>query len=339
MQNEVKTNQNKIIETLSKIFGSSPVLQIEIDSIRSLINEKKAENNEQIKSSTDVQSKTLVTFSVIERAQNGQTRRIPSLDVFNYLNKQEAPSGALGSLATKTTIKDQLNQIGILNVYPLVQLNEEQIKEYLDKPPSGINPILWEQAKRNNPNPNKLIPVPIIGFKELNKRFKLQEQENQAQKSCLYNLKEDIETINTKNRLLMNKIEQYKNKNEELEHRLLKVMINYEIRRKLGICFQEDEKYLRNVLESLYIELSSPINKEIQKQKLNEFLEIVKSYELNNLKQHQQQQIKSDNKIDLNNLEGIQHSLRDQHKIFKSLIEIINKDLNDLNLIKRNIQA
>ena len=336
MQNEVKTNQNKIIETLSKIFGSSPVLQIEIDSIRSLINEQAAAN---ISSSLDA-SKTLVTFYVIERAQNGQTRRITSLDVFNFLNKQETPSsGALGTLATKTTIKDQLNQIGISNVYPLVQLNEEQIKEYLDRPPSGINPILWEQAKRNNPNPNKLIPVPIVGFQELNKRFKLQEQENQAQKSCLYKKKEDIEAINTKNRLLMNKIEQYKSKNEELEHRLLKVMINYEIRRKLGICFQEDEKYLRNVLESLYIELSSPINKEIQKQKLNEFLEIVKSYELNNLKQQQQQQMRQENKIDLNNLEGIQNSLRDQHKIFKSLIEIINKDLNDLNLIKRNIQA
>ena len=137
----------------------------------------------------------------------------------------------------------------------------------------------------------------------------------------------------------MNKIEQYKTKNEELEHRLLKVMINYEIRRKLGICFQEDEKYLRNVLESLYIELSSPINKEIQKQKLNEFLEIVKSYELNNARQmqhsaKQDEMITSSlsrgggggNKIDLNNLEGIQGSLRDQHKMFKSLIEIINKD-------------
>lgn len=65
---------------------------------------------------------------------------------------------------TKNTIKDQLNQVGILNVYPLVQLNDEQIKEYLEKPPNGINPILWEQAKRNNPNPSKLIPVPIVGF-------------------------------------------------------------------------------------------------------------------------------------------------------------------------------
>ncbi len=182
-------------------------------------------------------------------------------------------------------------------------------------------------------------------FSELNKRFKLQEQENQAQKSCLYKIKDDIDSINTKNKLLMNKIEQNKGKNEELEHRLLKVMINYEIRRKLGICFQEDEKYLRNVLESLYIELSSPINKEIQKQKLNEFLEIIKSYELTHMRQSITASKSDDltiykaNKVDLNNVEDIQKSLRDQHKIFKSLIEIINKDLNDINIIKRNLQA
>ena len=111
----------------------------------------------------------MVTFYVIERAQTGQTRRIPSLDVYNFLNKQEAPASTIATLGTKVTIKDQLNQINVLSVYPLVQLNEEQIKEYLDKPPIGINPILWEQAKRNNPNPNKLIPVPIVGFQGFRK--------------------------------------------------------------------------------------------------------------------------------------------------------------------------
>ena len=161
----------------------------------------------------------------------------------------------------------------------------------------------------------------------------------------MYKIKDDIDSINTKNKLLINKIEQYKTKNEELEHRLLKVMINYEIRRKLGICFQEDEKYLRNVLESLYIELSSPVNKEIQKQKLGEFLDIIKTYEMTHMRQGKTAGAGDDisilkgNKIDLNNVEDIQKTLREQHKIFKSLIEIINKDLNDINIIKRNLQA
>lgn len=177
----------------------------------------------------------------------------------------------------------------------------------------------------------------------------MQEQENQAQRACLYKMNENIEEINSRNKLLMSKIEQYKQKNEELDYRLLKVMINYEIRRKLGICFQEDEKYLRNVLESFQIELSSPINKEIQKQKLNEFLEIVKNYEITHKHQQKQQQLASAKstevssitgvKYDLSKIEDVQKSLREQHKIFKSLVDIINKDLNDINAIKRNLQV
>jgi nuclear pore complex protein Nup54 len=80
------------------------------------------------------------------------------------MNKQEAPS-MLSSLQTNTSIKKQLEQINVISLYPLVGLNDDQIKQYLDMPPQSINPILWEQAKRNNPNAKKLLPVPIVGFK------------------------------------------------------------------------------------------------------------------------------------------------------------------------------
>ena len=46
LHSEIKKNQNKIVETLTKIFGSNAALQIEIDSIKSLINEKTIEKAE-----------------------------------------------------------------------------------------------------------------------------------------------------------------------------------------------------------------------------------------------------------------------------------------------------
>ena len=52
-------------------------------------------------------------------------------------------------------------------------------------------------------------------------------------------------------------------------------MINYEIRRKMGNPLQDNEKYLLNILDAFQIELSSPINKEIRRQKLNEFIDIM----------------------------------------------------------------
>ena len=39
-------------------------------------------------------------------------------------------------------------------------------------------------------------------------------------------------------------------------------MINYEIRRKIGIPLQDNEKYLLNILDGFQVELNSPINKE-----------------------------------------------------------------------------
>ena len=59
-------------------------------------------------------------------------------------------------------------------------------------------------------------------------------------------------------------------------------MINYEIRRKIGIPLQDNEKYLLNILDGFQVELNSPINKEIRRQKLNEFVEVIKSFELTN---------------------------------------------------------
>jgi hypothetical protein len=125
-------------------------------------------------------------------------------------------------------------------------------------------------------------------------------------------------------------------------------MINYEIRRKIGIPLQDNEKYLLNILDGFQVELNSPINKEIRRQKLNEFVEVIKSYELANSNQIFQQSSSNQAKqasnlsrdpilCDPNNLAEIQKSLREQHKALKSLIDVVNKDIKDLNSIKKDM--
>ena len=51
----------------------------------------------------------------------------------------------------------------------------------------GIDPLLWQQAKLDNPDPEKYIPVPMIGFKELQKRLRLQ-----AEQTRLYQQRLDV---------------------------------------------------------------------------------------------------------------------------------------------------
>ena len=101
-----------------------------------------------------------------QQSSEPQAKRVLSTLVFNHLNKQEmgGPSSVMGSLKTTPTIKQQLEQISVLSFYPLIGFSDEQLKSYLDSVPAGLNPLLWEQAKKNNPNSKKLLPIQIVGF-------------------------------------------------------------------------------------------------------------------------------------------------------------------------------
>ena len=49
----------------------------------------------------------------------------------------------------------------------------------------GIDPVIWEQAKRDNPDSTSLIPVPMIGFSQLRNRLRLQEEKSKIHQSRL----------------------------------------------------------------------------------------------------------------------------------------------------------
>jgi nuclear pore complex protein Nup54 len=213
----VRANQSNIITNLHKIFNNDQSLTINLKSIK-----------------TKIDDQTEVIFFITQRQSatsvDNSTKRITSLQIFEHLNKEEAASNnsfggtsLLGTLRTQPTVKQQLEQIKCINFYPLVTLSEDQIKKYLETVPSGLNPILWEQAKKNNPNSSKLLPVQIIGFPEINKRFRQQDQETKAQKARLIKINSGIETLNERNQLLRMKIEQFKNQNDDLQQRLLRV--------------------------------------------------------------------------------------------------------------------
>ncbi len=114
------------------------------------------------------------------------------------------------------------------------------------------------------------------------------------------------------------------------------MIINYEIRRKIGIPIHDGERYLLNILESFQIELNSPINKEIQRQKFYEFTENIKTIE-NSMRIKGQHLSEQQAASQIGDLGDVQKSLREQQKAFKSLIEIVNSDLKSINLIRTSL--
>lgn len=117
----VKTNQKSISDSLHKIFNSDQTLMVKIETIKPI-----------------EESKTELIFYITKRtsALNEQGERVPAMMVFEHLNKQEPPSSML-SLKTTPSVRQQLEQLNVVHFYPLVGLNDDQVKAYLETPPNG----------------------------------------------------------------------------------------------------------------------------------------------------------------------------------------------------------
>ena len=110
----------------------------------------------------------------------------------------------------------------------------QRIKQLLQNPPAAVDPIIWEQAKVDNPDSEKLIPVPMVGFKELLRRLKVQDQMTKQHQTRLDIISEDIGELQKNQTTTMAKIAQYKRKLMDLSQRTLQVLIKQEIQRKSG---------------------------------------------------------------------------------------------------------
>lgn len=193
---EVNAQKHQIITTLNGIFGNRPNLQINIESSK--------ENDDK---------KCQLVIYVEERSQlaPNDTKRILATDLANYLNQ--------------ANVKTQLNNLGITEVLALVLPDEDQLKEYLENPPKGVDPRMWRQAKLDNPDSTKFIPVPMIGFNDLKWRIKCQENETQTHTLYLQKVENDLQELRQRHTAATAKIMEYKRKLAELSHKILKVRI------------------------------------------------------------------------------------------------------------------
>lgn len=151
-----------------------------------------------------------ISFSVEEKNSLGTTRKIPATDLSNYLNQNVQ--------------KQQLANMGITKIFANVKPDSEQLQEYLKNPPSGIDPRIWKQAQEDNPNPDKFLPIPVIGFNQLKWRLQIQEEETALHRAYLDQVMDDITTLKQKQTAAIARIAEHKRKYLDLQHRVLKVI-------------------------------------------------------------------------------------------------------------------
>jgi len=287
---EVEAGKAQIITSLSQLLGNKPSLTVAVEAI---------------KTAGDT---TEVVVTVTE-SNNGQTRKVPAQDLHNFMNTQAT----------------QLKNLGVEMVVPKLSFTKNDISQYLETPPSGIDARLWKQAIADNPSPSTLLPVPLVGFKSLQTRLTAQETQNKAHCGRLDTLAQDIENLNKKQADTVAALTEAKRKQLELAHRVLKVLVKQEITRKTGFTISCEEEQLRGQLEGLAGELATPTQ---FKGRLNELLSQVRL-------QSQASVLAGGEKYTLDQyaVQDIKSVLRDQQEGIQALVQCVKEDLKDLEVI------
>lgn len=258
-------------------------------------------------------NKCLLTVSIIDAVTNN---KYPASEVLTHLCQPQR--------------YQQLNQAlsnNLVQLIPLQGISEKDVEDYLNRVPEGIDAKLWEQAKQNNPDPKKFIPIPLIGFQALNERFKMQQFESQQQRGRLRQLSDQVCEIHKQVAAMKSKIEEFRRKKIVLGNRVLKVMIMQEIENRRGLPIQADEEKLRARMENIISELHAQTK---YKGCLNELM--------SQLKQTQNQQHRAPHvSLDETVVESIKHHLKNELFGIEHLIKIIKQDNEILERVNNNI--
>uniref|UniRef100_A0A1A7XQE7 54 kDa nucleoporin n=1 Tax=Iconisemion striatum TaxID=60296 RepID=A0A1A7XQE7_9TELE len=295
---DVRAQQQQLVESLHKVLGNNQTLSVNVDGVKALPNDQ-----------------TEVIIYLVERSPNGTSKRIPASTLLTFLEQ--------------ASVKVQLTQLGVTMSVTRTELSPAQLKQLLQNAPAGVDPIIWEQAKVDNPDPERVIPVPMVGFKELLCRLQIQEQMTKQHQTRVDIISNDISELQKNQATTVAKIAQYKRKLMDLSHRVLQVLIKQEIQRKSGYAIQVDEEHLRVQLDTIQSELNAPTQ---FKGRLNELMSQIRM-------QNHFGAVRSEERysVDADLLREIKQHLRQQQDGLSHLISVIKEDLEDIKLIEHGL--
>ncbi|XP_052894560.1 probable nucleoporin Nup54 isoform X1 [Anopheles moucheti] len=297
---QIKEQQQQFINSMNQIFGNKPNITIVVENVKSI-------NDSKVQVIIYIEEKSTISNEI---------KRVLATEVASYLN-QPMP-------------KQQLAQLGIDSVVALVLPEEDQLKEYLDNPPKGIDPRMWEQAKIDNPDPKRFIPVPMIGFQDLKWRIKCQENETEIHASYLAKVEKEIAELKQRHMNTTAKIAEHRRNFAELSHRILRVIVKQESTRKLGLALSPEEEAIRTKLENMHALVSTPTQ---FRGRLSELLSQMRMQR----NQWAHGNFLNEYTLDKDATQEMQSFLTMQQKAVSFLIDTIHKDMKTLKIISEGM--
>ncbi|XP_053672613.1 probable nucleoporin Nup54 [Anopheles nili] len=297
---QIKEQQQQFITSMNQIFGNKPNITIVVENVKSI-------NDSKVQVIIYIEEKSTISNEI---------KRVLATEVASYLN-QPMP-------------KQQLTSLGIESVVALVLPEEDQLKEYLDNPPKGIDPRMWEQAKMDNPDAKRFIPVPMIGFQDLKWRIKCQENETEIHASYLAKVEKEITELKQRHMNTTAKIAEHRRNFADLSHRILRVIVKQESTRKLGLALSPEEEVIRSKLENMQALVSTPTQ---FRGRLSELLSQMRMQR----NQWAHGNFLNEYTLDKDAKQEMQSFLTMQQKAVSFLIDTINKDMQTLKIISEGM--
>jgi len=292
-----KTTATTAIQTA---LGNNAQMKLEVENVRKL-NANQSE----------------VTMYVKEVKPDGSSKRVLSSILCQGLNQQN--------------IKSQLTtSIGLEEVIVRSALTKDEIKKIIATPPAAIDPVIWKQANLENPDKEKMIPVPMMGFKSLNQRLQLQNQMTEGHQNRNDIIQKEIRKLQDKQATTRSKIEERKRRILDLSHRVLEVIIQQEIQRKSGLAIQTEEEQLRTQLEALNNQLRAPTQ---FRGRINELLSSIRMQYEGDMRPISG----PTGSLDTTAIADIQKHLKNQQEGINHMVELMKTACSDLEIIETGL--
>ncbi|CAJ0932736.1 unnamed protein product, partial [Mesorhabditis belari] len=261
---------------------------------------------------------TEVTLYVTQKGKG----RITSRELCQYLNQNEQ----------KMQLEQQL-KVDTTKIVSRMRMSLQQLNEYLKDVPPGLDTVIWEQYARHNPDPERLIPVPVRGFTALKQRHEAQIAEVNMQHKLV-----DIMSNRTKNNEAFlaqawARLEATKAKQQELSFRLIRVLCARVSDARFSQPIDGTEEAVGNALETLLARLSAP---EQIKEKLYASVEQIRELQEKQKAANNQVQ-RSGQKLSDADLLALKRYLARCQDGLENLVKVANNNVQDLNvLMKKN---